>query len=104
MKERIIRIIEEASSDLVLRDIADFIFDKLEIMPDQKIQIDFSNILSISRSFAHQYTLRKRKSKKIITEINIPENIEKMLRVVDPYSNRAKILDADSMEAETISL
>jgi STAS-like domain of unknown function (DUF4325) len=102
MEERAIQIRKEASSDLALRNIADSFFDKVETMPEQKIQIDFSNVFSITRSFAHQYILRRKKSQKIITEINVPENVEKMFRILD--NTRIKFLDADSMKAETIQL
>ena len=57
-------------------------------MAENKMQIDFSDVLSISRSFAHQYVTRRKKSQKRITEINLPENVEKMFRVVD--NNKAQ--------------
>ena len=59
------------------------ILDQLEIIPEDKIQIDFSNICSIRRSFAHQFITRKNRSHKTITEINMSENVEKMFRIID---------------------
>ena len=55
-------------------------------MPFEKIYIDFSEIKSISRSFAHEYSNRKKKTTKLITEINMLENIEKMFRIVNSIS------------------
>ena|GEM_PF-6117528 len=39
-------------------------------------------VRSISRSFAHEYTVRKASSSKYIREINLPLNVSKMLKIV----------------------
>jgi hypothetical protein len=78
------------------------ILDQLEIIPEDKIQIDFSNICSISRSFAHQFITRKNRSHKTITEINMSENVEKMFRIIDSeITNKSKLLDIESMQVVT---
>jgi hypothetical protein len=97
--EKIVRIRDESSPDLAFRDSALEFFKKLENMREKEIQIDFSNIQSISRSFAHEYIVRKTQSTKDITEINLPDNVEKMFRVV---TSRSRLLDSSSMEVETI--
>lgn len=100
--EKIIHIKDEILSDLALRDMADSFFDQLEIMPEDNIQIDFSNICSISRSFAHQFITRKNTTRKTITEINMPENVQKMFRVIhNEISNKSKLLDMESMQVIT---
>lgn len=99
MVEKIIKIKEEVSSDLAFRESASSFFRKLEALNEKEIQIDFDGVLSISRSFAHEYTTRKTKSNKNIIEINVPDNVNKMFKVIN---NRTKLLDLDSMKVETI--
>jgi hypothetical protein len=78
------------------------ILDQLEIIPEDKTQIDFSNICSISTSFAHQFITRKNRSHKTITEINMSENVEKMFRIIDSeITNKSKLLDIESMQVVT---
>lgn len=64
--------------------------------------MDFSEIKSISRSFAHQYLIRKRASKKKITEINIPSSVAKMFSIVDSSTKKDQIVDPDSVQLMTI--
>jgi len=45
--------------------------------------IDFSGIKSITRSFAHQYTVNKIKSDKQIIECEIPLKIKPMFELVE---------------------
>jgi hypothetical protein len=99
MVEKIIKIKEEVSNNLAFRESASSLFCKLEALNEKDIQIDFEGILSISRSFAHEYTTKKTKSNKNIIEINVPDNVNKMFRVVN---NKTKLLDLDSMKVETI--
>jgi len=76
------------SADLALRDWADGFFDKVEAMPGEKITVDFSGVHSISSSFAHQYLLRKSRTKKKIEELNMPQNVKKMFDVVKKPAGR----------------
>ncbi len=93
----------EISKDLALRDIANQFFDKIEKLEDKYIEIDFSNICSITRSFAHQYIFRKRQSNKIINEKNVPIYIQKMFNIVQNKNDKPKLLDIDNMEVVNIS-
>jgi hypothetical protein len=99
MVGKVVRIRDEISPDLAFRTSALPFFERLENMQEEEIQVDFSDILSISRSFAHEYDTRKNQSKKKITEINLPDNVEKMFRII---TNRPRLLDSNSMEVETI--
>jgi len=88
-----IRIKDIVSSDLALRDSADTFFDKIELKKNRIIEIDFSDIVSISRSFAHQYIIRKNKSRKTIVEVNIPDTIVKMFRIIEMQEKNISFLD-----------
>lgn len=89
------------SKDLALRDTAQMLFSKCENIPDDII-IDFSDVSSISRSFADEYLIQMEKSKKKIIEKNIPANIQKMFDVVKKASSRTKLIDVDSVPVMTL--
>jgi hypothetical protein len=83
MSNRVVISIRKAlSPDLAFRLAADRLFDYLEALDVKEITIDFTGIESISRSFAHQYTIRKENSSKIIEEMNVPSHIERMFQIV----------------------
>ena len=71
------------SQDLALRDSADLLFKYLASKREQTITIDFSDIKSMTRSFAHQYLIDKRKFRKAIIETNIPAAIKQMFAVAN---------------------
>lgn len=71
------------SSDLALRESVNILFDKIETLNCKKIEVDFREIRSITRSFAHQYVIRKKQSKKMIINKNVPLTIKKMFDVVN---------------------
>ena len=62
--EKVIRIRDALSADLAIRNRADAFLDEIERLPTKDIIVDFSDVKSISRSFAHQYQTRKKVSKK----------------------------------------
>ena len=96
-----LRIKDKLSVDLALRDAADLFFDELERMK-MDVEVDFSDVRSISRSFAHQYLIRKNQSDKNITELNMPDNIVKMFDIVSKSRQKLNILDIDSMPVISI--
>lgn len=96
-----VNIIDSVSIDLALRDAADSFFDELEKM-EIDVEVDFSNVRSISRSFAHQYMLRKKTSHRRIIELNVPQNVTKMFDIVSKSGRKSNILDIDSMPVISI--
>jgi len=78
-----VHMAEAISPNLMLRGVADAFFDRLERMDVDCLVLDFSGIRSISRSFAHQYILRKKANSKTVREENVPENVSKMLALVE---------------------
>jgi len=99
---KVISIKEEVASDLALRNTVQSLFDKVNKVEEPNIEIDFSNINSISRSFAHEYLTQKQLSSKQISEINTPENVEKMFQIVKNSSTKAKLLDIDSSQVVSL--
>lgn len=97
-----VMIKERISVDLALRDTADMFFDYLESIPQKEIIVDFNNIKSISRSFAHEYITRKNQSKKLITETNLPENVKKMFYVIEQPAEKTAVFDLRNAKAITL--
>ncbi len=102
MKSAIVMIKEQISVDLALRDSADIFFDYLESIPQKDIIVDFNSVKSISRSFAHEYVTRKNRSKKIIIETNVPENVRKMFHVVEQPAEKTLVFDLRTVRAVTL--
>ena len=88
-----IMISEVLSKDLALRNNADSLFEELSKIKSKEIVVDFRNVKSITRSFAHQYKENKSLSKKIILEENVPLNISKMFNVVSRTIDRQPIIN-----------
>jgi hypothetical protein len=86
-----VRVLEVIGPDLASRNSCNEMFDNIEMKKGMKVFIDFAGVSSISRSFAHQYLLRKKRSVKVITELNIPEDIKNMMNFVQKESTRKVI-------------
>lgn len=91
-------IVEKLSPDLALRDNADRLFDSFE----SDTLIDFKNVKSISRSFAHQYQLRKNKFSKKIIEKNVPTNVKKMFKIVENPQKKEQLIDLTKLKPISI--
>jgi len=83
---------EMLSPDLALRDTADQLFDTTEESPAKRIVMDFSKVRSVTRSFAHQYSLRKKASSKAIVEKAMPVNIRRMFSAVRRTPRKSRIV------------
>jgi len=95
---KVVSIKQAISADLSLRSRADAFFDSIEELDVRDIVIDFSEVRSISRSFAHQYLEKKRLSKKAIRESHMPAHVAKMFDVVqNPSSRKDLLVDSDAM-------
>lgn len=97
-----VRIKDALSADLALRNRADSFFDDIEKMRASEIVIDFSEVRSISRSFAHEYQLRKKASDKKITEVHIPRHVLSMFNIVNSANVKSQVVSSDSAPLATI--
>ena|SRR3989338_4872014 len=97
--KNVIIIKELIAVDLALRSSAENLFNHLEELSEKQIIVDFTGVKSISRSFAHEYFIRKNQSKKTISEINVPENVKKMIRIVEQPHDKTLIFDMKSIKA-----
>jgi hypothetical protein len=91
------------SKDLALRDSANNLFTKLNKTKNKEIIIDFKNVKSITRSFAHQYQENKTLSKKKIYEENVPTNVSKMFKIItNTNTERAPLINLCTAQTMTI--
>ena len=90
------------SENLSLRDLAKDFFKELESMPTKEIVLDFKGIRSISRSFAHEYLVQKEKSQKVFNEINMPENVKRMISIVSQANRDEAIIHTKSLRAISV--
>jgi hypothetical protein len=88
-----IRIRDLISPDLSFRSSAEHFFNYLKQVKDHYILVDFINVNSMSRSFAHEYTINKLNSQKNIEEINVPSNIIKMFNVIQSSPPKHKLIN-----------
>jgi len=103
-ESKAIRMADAIAPNLMLRGIADAFFDRLERARVEHFVLDFADIESISRSFAHQYMTRKKASNKRIKEVNVPENIRRMLELVGQVADRPRLLLPKISQSEVITV
>ena len=94
-----ISVKEKISANLALRRSVEDFYDYLSSLSNEEIIIDFAEIKSISRSFAHEYIIRKKDFPKKINEINIPENVRRMFKVVSEPSPKKPVFNVKSIKA-----
>ncbi len=90
------------SVDLALRNSADILFEKISKSKAKIVIIDFKDVQSITRSFAHQYSLNKRTTAKTIEEIDMPSNVEKMMEIVSEHKERRSLFDTHDLKAVSL--
>ena len=93
---------EKISVDLSLRDSARNFFEFLESLPSEEVVLDFNDVQSISRSFAHEFIDRKRASQKKIREVNVPQNVRKMFAVVEEPRDKQYIFNTKMIKAVSL--
>ena len=88
----IIRVSEAIAPDLMLRVVAEAFFDEIERSEEKTLTLDFTGVRSVSRSFAHQYAIQKRASKKRIVEANMTEEIARMFELVNRNQQASRMV------------
>jgi hypothetical protein len=101
MPPKVIRLADVIFEDLALRDSVIRLFKAIEDSPETQIDIDFSGVRSMSRSFADEYLTRRSQSIKTIRESNIPANVQRML---DAVSNRSKVKKSFDVDSVSLSI
>ncbi|MEM2857249.1 MAG: hypothetical protein QW416_09130 [Candidatus Nitrosocaldaceae archaeon] len=81
---------------LSIRANCDKLFDYIESLPEEHVIVDFSGFDMASRSFIHQYLLRKAdiSKKKRIEEINLSPTLEGLFRIVKKQIEEPRIVSS----------
>lgn len=80
------------SEDLSLRNMVSNIFKAEEFKNSKEVLIDFAEIKSMSRSFAHEYLQHKADQLCTVLEVNVPSNIKKMFEVVKNTKVKSELI------------
>lgn len=92
-----VEIASELSPDLAFRENARAFCNRLESYPMNSISIDFSGTVSITRSFAQEYISYKSRTSKEIHDVNVPDNILKMFRIVEKQGEKRTVVNPDKI-------
>ena len=88
-RSKTINVASMLSANLALRDTAVKFVLYVEGLPNSEVILDFNDVKTITRSFAHEYCTRKRDIHKRVRETNVSPNVEKMFEVVkEAHSKR----------------
>ncbi|MHB1470092.1 MAG: hypothetical protein ACYCSA_00940 [Thermoplasmataceae archaeon] len=98
-----LRVSQVVGPDLATRNGCDNLFLLLEQNPDDEVILDFFDVTSISRSFAHQYLMKQSESTKTISEVNVPPVVRKMFEFVKNQNTRKKQVGDDNTKIVIIS-
>ena len=79
---KLIKVKEKIADNLVTRNSADKLFDYINSQRDKTIILDFKSLKFATRSFMHEYLLKKSDTRKKITERNMSKELYKMLKIV----------------------
>ncbi|MDR1819310.1 MAG: hypothetical protein LBR15_03555 [Methanobrevibacter sp.] len=79
---------ELINSSLEFNAAATDLINEIENMGEDEIIIDFTDVVFISRSFAQAYVSGKIKSFKTVKEVNIPVEVEPMLKMIENNFNQ----------------
>ena len=79
---KLIKVKEKITDNLVTRNSADKLFDYINSQRDKTIILDFKSVKFATRSFMHEYLLKKSDTRKKITERNMSKELYKMLKIV----------------------
>jgi hypothetical protein len=88
-RNKTINVASKLSANLALRDTAARFVLYVEGLPNSEVILDFNDVKTITRSFAHEYCTRKRGIHKQIREANVSPDVARMFEVVkEAHSKR----------------
>jgi hypothetical protein len=97
-----VKIADVISVNLAFREFASDFIDALELREEPRIIVDFSGVTTISRGFAHEYQVRRGRSAKIFSEINVPNNVKQMFAFAMDYRKEPRFPELADMKYELI--
>ncbi|MHB1707851.1 MAG: STAS-like domain-containing protein [Thermoplasmataceae archaeon] len=97
-----LKVSQVVGPDLATRNGCDNLFLLLEQNPDDEVILDFSDVASISRSFAHEYLMKKIASAKTISEASVPHVVSRMFEFVKNQNTKKKQVENDNTKIVTL--
>ncbi len=95
-RSKTIKVASMLTPNLALRETAAKLVSYVEGLPNPEIVLDFSEVKTMTRSFAHEYCSMKKHARKRLIEANVPPEVSKMFAVVrDAGSNRSSRVRID---------
>ncbi len=98
-----IRVSERIAENLATRRAADELFDFVKAKPYKTVTLDFKSVKFVSRSFAHEYLMRKDEAKKRVTEKNMAITVRKMFKLVSKEGDDAPHVNVASFRSVPLS-
>ena len=95
--KEVLYIADYISQNLAFRDSADSLFSYVNSL-EKSIMMDFSGIKSITNSFAHQYMTKRKKSEKIIAEINISPDVKQMFELIEKRKSKPSEISTEPIK------
>src|SRR3989339_89131 len=88
--------------DLIMRLSAADLFEVIEKVPDDTVEVDFEGVKSCTRSFADEYYMRKLRSTKTVREINMPTCVHQLLMAVAHPGKKNKVIDIEKLKITVV--
>lgn len=91
------------AENLATRRAADELFDFVQAAPNKTVILDFKSVKFMSRSFAHEYLMRKEDISKKIVERNMGLMVKKMFKLVSKEGEKIPYVSVTSFKSVSLS-
>ncbi len=98
-----IKVSERVADNLATRRAADELFDFIQARPGKAVILNFRRVEFMSRSFAHEYLLKKKETRKRIVEKNMVSSVKRMFTFVKKEKDERKSSYSSSFRSFSLS-
>jgi len=88
--------------DLIMRLSAADLFEVIERVPGDAVEVDFEGVKSCTRSFADEYYVRRGASSKTIREVNLPTCVYQLLMAVANPRKKDQVIDIEKLKITVV--
>jgi len=88
--------------DLIMRLSAADLFEVIERVPGDAVEVDFEGVKSCTRSFADEYYMRKLRSAKAVREVNMPTCVHQLLMAVAHPGKKDQVIDIEKLKITVV--
>jgi len=101
--KRSLRVKKTISEHLVFRDSVSTLFQQIKHHKNADVVLDFSDVKSISRSFAQEYLQKKKNHSFPLKEKNMSPEIKKMFDAVKKHQKKSLPLSFDDTKESSLN-